>query len=66
MGDGGAERRVRAAGTNQKVVGTERVLMAFKAMWQDHISLLSVLSGDDSLGVFGDMLLAKLAAGGCY
>lgn len=51
MDDGGAEGRVPAAGTNLKVVSTERVLvlMAFKAMWQDHISLISVLSRGDSL-----------------
>lgn len=49
MDDGGAEGRVLAAGTNPKVVSTERVLMAFKATWQDSISLVSVLNGGDSL-----------------
>lgn len=42
MGDGGAEERVQAA-------GTEKVLMAFKALGQDHISLVSVSNGGDSL-----------------
>lgn len=38
------EGRVQAAGMNLKVALTEMVSVAFEAMWQDHISHVSVLN----------------------